>query len=225
MCKAISADCSDPANAMSVRCVCTTNPSDPMCTGYMNGSNSDTSSSTASNTDRNSDGSDGGMTASDIAALSSSFGGVPTFDPVTGKPTGIAEVEKGGGKGAPNSGGGGNAAYGAASSGGAGKNGAGGFNTGVNSGLSGGTNGRFGYYGNGAKAGAGSGRGGFGYANGDKNMRAGLDLKAYLPGGSRDPNRGLAGQGGPDGITAANGMSIWQKANRRYNIIRPQMKK
>jgi hypothetical protein len=89
-----------------------------------------------------------------------------------------------------------------------------------------------GYYGGGSGGGFGSGSGssgsggGYGYNGGYRagtlGQQNGLDLKQFLPGGAKDPARGIAGISGPDGITGPNS-DIWQKVNTRYFSVSPSL--
>lgn len=83
-------------------------------------------------------------------------------------------------------------------------------------------------------AGGGSGGGGGGSGSGSQSYdqngnRYGqngnspnVDLRQFMPGGQRDPSRGLAGISGPDGITGPNS-NIWQKINVRYYAVSPSL--
>mgnify|MGYP000373139756 CR=1 FL=1 len=57
----------------------------------------------------------------------------------------------------------------------------------------------------------GGGRGGSGY--GGSNSK----LKAYMPGGAKDPKRKMAGWSLPNDITGQAGKSNWEKVRDRYN--------
>ena len=48
------------------------------------------------------------------------------------------------------------------------------------------------------------------------------DLRQFLPGGRLDPNRGVAGSSGPDGITGPHS-NIWQKVQNRYKVVSPSL--
>ena len=88
-----------------------------------------------------------------------------------------------------------------------------------------------GFYGGGGSFG-GSGYGG---GSGERNAagmagaagaakgKGGPDLSKFLPGGQYDPKlRGLAGSGGPDGITGPHS-NIWQKIQNRYRVMSPTL--
>lgn len=52
----------------------------------------------------------------------------------------------------------------------------------------------------------------------------GFDLRAFLPGGKKDPKRNPASAGYADPtITKANGLSNWQKVTRKMNEKRPEL--
>lgn len=48
------------------------------------------------------------------------------------------------------------------------------------------------------------------------------DLRQFLPGGTMDPQRGVAGVSGPDGITGPN-TDIWKKIQNRYRVVQPSL--
>lgn len=48
------------------------------------------------------------------------------------------------------------------------------------------------------------------------------DLRQFLPGGKFDPQRGLAGAAGPDGITGPHS-NIWEKVQNRYKVLSPTL--
>jgi hypothetical protein len=99
-------------------------------------------------------------------------------------------------------------------------NSSGGSKAGVLSGYYGGSGGGFGF----GSSGSGSGSNGYGGsgAGGLAGRQGGLDLKQFLPGGAKDPARGIAGISGPDGITGPNS-DIWQKVNTRYYSVSPSL--
>ncbi len=73
-------------------------------------------------------------------------------------------------------------------------------------------------YGNGSFGGGGA-RGGSG-----NTKDSGIDLKAFLPGGKKDPTRNPASAGYADPtITKANGLTNWQKVTRKMNEKRPEL--
>ena len=67
-------------------------------------------------------------------------------------------------------------------------------------------------------SGAGGGGGGGGYGGrGSGSDSASRGLRSYLPGGEKDPKRGLAGQGvGSKEVTGQAGKSNWEKVRDRY---------
>lgn len=87
--------------------------------------------------------------------------------------------------------------------------------------------GGYGFGGNGPTGSTGSSGSGSSYGqNGNGYGQTGpgqkVDLRQFLPGGKRDPSRGLAGISGPDGITGPNS-NIWQKINARYYAVSPTL--
>lgn len=48
------------------------------------------------------------------------------------------------------------------------------------------------------------------------------DLRQFLPGEVMDPQRGVAGASGPDGITGPN-TDIWKKIQNRYRVVQPTL--
>lgn len=68
----------------------------------------------------------------------------------------------------------------------------------------------------GSDGGGGGGGGRRGSASSDDSFRS-SSLGAFLPGGAKDPNRGVASGGAAAaGISGAGGKSNWQKVNERY---------
>ena len=76
--------------------------------------------------------------------------------------------------------------------------------------------------------------GGGGYADGQGGGRASggsgssdpnaIDLRAFLPGGKKDPSRNPASAGYVDpSITKANGLTNWQKITRKMNEKKPEL--
>ncbi len=214
-------DCSNPAISYTAKCVCEKNPQDPICGTTSAGKLSASSKAFGSNGEQ-------GYSQDDLNAMLAANGNpmYGTIPPVAGSPQGVNEIPGGRGRGLPGGGASSGAAYGAVGGGSAGSGGSGGgnFKTSVYGGLSGGSGGS-------------GGRGSFGsgssyngkskYAKGTsasgRKGKSGFDLKAYLPGGKHDPKRGLAGQVGPDGITGANGPSLWTKVRARYQYVRPKL--
>jgi hypothetical protein len=83
----------------------------------------------------------------------------------------------------------------------------------------------------GSSGGAGAIFGGGGYVEGGGGLKGGatkdengLDLRAFLPGGKKDPNRNPASAGfGDPSITKANGLTNFQKVTRKMNEKRPEL--
>lgn len=125
--------------------------------------------------------------------------------------TGMSQAEMSGGSGGDNSG------IGAPTGGGAGLGSVGG------SGGGGGVGEKGGGKGSGLNtdilsgAGGGGGGGGGGYGGYKGSGDGGRGLRNYLPGGTKDPKRGLAGQGiGSKEVTGQAGKSNWEKVRDRY---------
>lgn len=124
--------------------------------------------------------------------------------------TGMSQAEMSGGSGGDNSGigaptGGGGAGLGSVGGsgggGGVGEKG-GGKGSGLNTDI---------------LSGAGGGGGGGGYGGYKGSGDGGRGLRNYLPGGAKDPKRGLAGQGiGSKEVTGQAGKSNWEKVRDRY---------
>ncbi|WP_235046274.1 hypothetical protein [Bdellovibrio bacteriovorus] len=85
-----------------------------------------------------------------------------------------------------------------------------------------------GFYGGGGSStgstGGGSGSEGYSRPAGQPNAKPGSqDLRQFLPGGKYDPKaRGIAGSGGPDGITGPHS-NIWKKIQNRYQVLTPTL--
>jgi hypothetical protein len=63
-----------------------------------------------------------------------------------------------------------------------------------------------------------AGSGNYGGGSGDKNKE---DLDKYLPGGEKDPT--LAKKGGPEGITAPGGLTLFEKVTKSYRNNRSSL--
>lgn len=181
--------CSIATNANLPECICLANPRTAGCSNGLSG----------------------------VGELNAGSGQIVTGQAVTGDATvgslgkdstsGISQAEKlgggseGGGIGAPTGGGPSLGSIGGGSGGGVGEKGAGaggGLNTDILSG-------------------AGGGGGGGGYGGYKSGSDAGKGLRSYLPGGAKDPSRGLAGQGvGSKEVTGQAGKSNWEKVRDRY---------
>jgi hypothetical protein len=199
------ADCSNPQFAASNQvCICQANPFDPRCGGGM-GSGSGGGPSLGSNGDRGgAPGADGSLGLFDGGAGGGIGAGVP---PVQGNNNSLAPNGKGssgGVSGRPGDTGG--------SAAGGGKAGAGGgFNTKIIGGYGGGGRGGGGFFGGGGSGGAGGGAAGV-----SAGASSTVDLTKFLPGGAKDPKRGMAGIIGPDGMTGPNS-DLWKKIRVRYS--------
>lgn len=189
-------DCSRPENAEKVDCICKNNPRSPGCLLSIAGTNS-TSTFGSPNSVTSTPG------AGDARKPEVSLGG--TGDP--GVAQGVAGSSGGGGlPGAPSGGGGG-------LGGGSGFGGEGGgygrgdgvikkINTNIYSGENGG--------------GGWSGSGG----GGSRNIAGNSQLKAYLPGGSKDPTLGAIAT---KEVSSPAGRSNWEKVTQRYKDNKPSL--
>ncbi|WP_168196350.1 hypothetical protein [Bdellovibrio sp. NC01] len=207
-------DCTKPelANTNKV-CICAKSPNDPQCMSGQSAGNSTSLASTGSisgsRTASNSDlGTDGDMF------------GLPQIDqaPVNRTPGDAIEGKQGAGAPLGSDGGG------SGSGGAGGRGGGGGKSTDpiqVTAGF---------YSGGGGGGGWGGGSGGAGEKNpqgmGGLAAKAGVpggpNLRQFLPGGTFDPRRGVAGASGPDGITGPNS-NIWMKIQNRYQVVGPSL--
>lgn len=220
-------DCSDPANQYDPRCRDCSNPTmadTPLCRG--NGSGDGNNRNQANNGDGSS---------VDVSS-SANFGSRPenfnTFDTTgdvnaaqQGPQFGEMQNQKSAARGIPNNGGGftgGTSAAGFGGGGGSGgsRGGSGGYNTDVLRGVSGGSG-----YSNPAGGGGYQARGGAPNYRGNRAPASrksanGFDLKQFLPGGSNDPNRRLAGMAGTAMSEIGPSHSdIWQRLSNRVREI------
>jgi hypothetical protein len=224
MCSTASSNvnCSDPAVASSnTVCICSSNPRDPRCSAAGLASAGVNSAAAGVGS--------AGSNAANNAALAKLAAGSPDLtlsggDSGFGIPSGAMGGAGGPGAGGPrgagrNINGGGEAPHTAGNKHPAGGGGNNSLNTKVNGGYYGGGGGGGGSFGSGS---SGSGAGGpQGYGGGlppGSQMQGKVDLRQFLPGGKRDPARGLAGISGPDGITGPNS-DLWQKVNTRYQAV------
>lgn len=206
-------DCSG-ANAMKPECVdCSKYPNSPLCGGgnLVGSSNSDV--------DGVESGSGGGLSEFNVTPPPTE--GLPSFPDYKS-----VEAKAQDAKAIPNGGGGG--AMGSGSAGGSGFENpsgeggeAGGYNTDILSGERGGGGG--GAMGSASTGAGGSGFSGYGGRGSEefKNKYGGVDLKQYLPGGAKDPNRSLASVGstgtGHADISPA-GVSMFNKITLRLTL-------
>lgn len=203
-------DCSDPTTAATnTVCICQRNPNDPKC-GASNQTNF------ASKT-----GTDGTANLDDVGGLADFGSGGGISDPGMAIPNqpaqGNLNLGSAGSKGVGVSGGGNSGGRGGAAGGTAGS----GLNTKVIGGYGVGGRGGSGFSA-GASGGGGTQGGTYAMNAGGRAGSPGVDLKQFLPGGQRDPSRGLAGVSGPDGITGPHS-SIWKKVNSRYISVSPSL--
>jgi hypothetical protein len=218
-------------NPNDITCICSKNVNDPACSGSRSidpGGSSSGSTSLDNPADPNFslDGNSDlgpGFNPVDPNGLANGGNGNNTFGGADGSSTGSS----GAGAGGTNGGSG----YGSRGSGGASNLGS--FGSGSGGGSKGGGGGGLGSgFSSGAASGGGSGSGygggsgfntdiaheggaGAGMAGGDGSRKPSTEdlLKAFLPGGDKDPKKAGAG---PDGLTGAAGLSIFQKVTRGY---------
>ncbi|PIS11856.1 MAG: hypothetical protein COT73_01660 [Bdellovibrio sp. CG10_big_fil_rev_8_21_14_0_10_47_8] len=180
-------DCSKPENIAKTTCICAKAPNTSGCPGY-NGQAS-SGSVPVGGSGSTTDGSEN----SDLAAMPSlGNGGLDGFGNI--KPQSASGSGSGGGA----SGGGGGGGF--SGGGGADKNATAtqkALNPNILSGYEGG--------------GGGGGGGRFGGSSGSDSPYG-----AYLPGGLKDPKRGLAGTFGQGQVTGAGSKSNWEKVSDRY---------
>ncbi|WP_373998522.1 hypothetical protein [Bdellovibrio bacteriovorus] len=185
--------CKEAANANLPECICLANPRTPGCSNNYEkpGESSVAGGVGTGSTDKSNISGD-----RSVAGLGG--GGIPGLD----SPTGGASGSGGDSGGLP----------GAPSGGGAGLGGGGGISAsgdkpseaaakGLDANILGGTGG----------GGGGGGFGSFGGGSGDK-------YRAYLPGGAKDPSKGVAGQqqAWKNEVTGQGGKSNWEKVKERY---------
>lgn len=203
-------DCTKPEMATNKVCICSKNPTDPVCRSEK-GMNGTTYSSINSAARLNSVGGDG--PGGDLP-------GLPSISPGKPGPGGAGEAvegRQGAGAGLALSGGG---AGGGASGSGSGQAESDSLDPDVNAGFYGGGGG--GAYGGGAMGSAGGSAGKAGAVGAD-GKAGGPDLRQFLPGGKFDPKaRGVAGVSGPDGITGPHS-NIWKKIQNRYQVLSPTL--
>ncbi|WP_347356093.1 hypothetical protein [Bdellovibrio sp.] len=203
-------DCTKPEMASNKVCVCSKNPTDPMCLSESTAGSIQLGSinSSARLTSQGAEGAGGG----DFPGLPGIAPGKPgsggTGEAVDGRQGGSANLASagasGGGSSASSSGEAENTDKGHAVT--AGFYGAGGGSTGTAASVAGGS----GYGGQTGMSASGAGV-------------SGPNLRQFLPGGKFDPKaRGLAGTSGPDGITGPHS-NIWMKIQNRYQVVRPTL--
>jgi hypothetical protein len=186
----VQATCAIAANANLPECICLANPRTAGCSSGL---------STVGELNAGSGQVVTGQAISGDAAVGSL--GTDSTGISQGTPSTSSGSESGG-IGAPTGGGPSLGSIGGGSGAGAGEKGAGkgtGLNTDILSGAGGG----------GVSGGGYGGRGG--------SSDASRGLRNYLPGGAKDPKRGLAGQGvGTKEVTGQAGKSNWEKVRDRY---------
>lgn len=187
--------CDDAKNANLPECICKKNPRTPGCTNALQKVGENSANRLAA----------GGLGAGGSSSKSnggSGFDGSPGTPPIEHRE--INDAGGGGLPGAPT--GGGSAGLGSGGSGGGGS--AGGTGDAEGSGLD------LDKYGSGY---GGGGGGGGKYGAGLAGSNSGK-YRAYLPGGAKDPRRGLAGQQAwTKEVTGQGGKSNWEKVKERYH--------
>jgi hypothetical protein len=181
--------CDDPANASLPECICRANPRTPGCSNaYQKPGESSAAQLSASNlSDRGPSAERGGPNL---------IGGLPPGEMAEAKAGGEGAA---GGVGAPSGGGG---------------SGLGGSGGGFGKGAGKEEAAKKGLDANILGSGGGGGGGGWGSAGSGGSADR---YRAYLPGGAKDPNKGLAGQQSwRNEVTGQGGKSNWEKVKDRY---------
>lgn len=218
-------------NPNDITCICSKNVNDPACSGSRSidpGGSSSGSVSLGNPSDPNFslDGNSDlgpGFNPVDTNGLANGGNGNNTFGGADGNSAGSSGAGSGGtnggsGYGSRGSGGATNlGSFGGGSGGGSKGGGAGGLGSGFSSGAASG-GGSGGGYGGGTGFNtdiAHEGGAGAGMTGGDGSRKPSTEdlLKAFLPGGDKDPKKAGAGT---DGLTGAAGLSIFQKVTRGY---------
>ncbi|MGZ3773559.1 MAG: hypothetical protein ACXVCY_00905 [Pseudobdellovibrionaceae bacterium] len=187
--------CADPKNANMPDCICQKNPRTPGCANTFQkpGANGLNNQVTAAS-------SPSGMSPVDrsLAGLQTNSGLPPINAGNVNDPGGGAAGPPVGGGGAGLGGGGGGAGGGPGSGNGeSGKNGI-----------------DLEKYSSGLAGGGGGGR----YNGSSSGSNSSDKYRSYLPGGAKDPNRGIAGQQAwTKEVTGQGGKSNWEKVKERYN--------
>jgi hypothetical protein len=197
-CRINQDDCSLPANQNSKDCICRKAPNTPGCPGAVGVNTVPVVSA------RSSSNSSGSPTAKSGPSSGETDG---TNFP-SGSSSGSGSSSMGGGVGGGGFGGSGLNGSGAAAKTGAadGAKTKGGLNPNILSGYEGG---------------GGGGRGGYG---GSGSGAANSAYKAYLPGGAKDPQRGVASKlFGKGEVTSAGSKSNWEKVRERYQDNKPTL--
>lgn len=204
-------DCSKPEMATNKVCVCSRNPTDPMCLNE-----STMGSRQMGSVDSSSRLNSKGVDSAGIGDLPG-LPGISPGKPGSGGPGEAVEGRQGGSANLSGAGGGG-AGGDFGSSSGAGEEATGGGHA-VTAGF-------YGAGGGGSAGAPGSATGGVeGHRawTGSSAGGSGPNLRQFLPGGKFDPKiRGPAGAAGPDGITGPHS-NIWMKIQNRYQVVRPTL--
>lgn len=187
----VTATCEIPANASLPECICLANPRTAGCSSGLSqvGELNAGSGQVVSGKAISGDATVGALGKDSVDGMSQA-----------GMPGGSGSDSSG--IGAPTGGGAGLGSIGGGGGGGVGEKGGGGKGSGLNTDI---------------LSGAGGGGGGGGYGGYKGSGDGGRGLRNYLPGGAKDPKRGLAGQGvGSKEVTGQAGKSNWEKVRDRY---------
>lgn len=208
-------DCSKAEFKNTKDCICQANPMDPQCGSGQNPNAKipDYKVNPSLGNDLDDEGSGRVPSTSDFSSL---VGDGLTEDPnKAGANKGGAArgIGKGNGSGATSGGDGGGGG------GGRGREAYGDDDDGIN--LMGGRSGGAGYYNPGGRTGEEKNDPRYGRPQGP--IPQGIDLKKFLPGQPMDQKRQVAGATGPDGITCAMCSSLFEKVNKRYQVLSTSM--
>lgn len=189
-------DCNLQKNFQNVKCICERTPQAPGCAGVNSlntGGSGTTSVSAKTTSSKKEDTSEGGI-KTNVGEDRNGFAEKASLENIGGGGSGAAAGAAGGGSGS--------GSRSAAADGGKGK----GLNPNILSGDSG-----------------GAGGGGFRSANsGGYDVPANSAYRAYMPGGEKDPSRGMASQKIEE-VTGSGGEDNWKKVRERYNENRPRL--
>jgi hypothetical protein len=194
---AMKVDCSLEANVNTTGCICERNPNLKGCpqASGLSGPSAPNFNGTVTNNDN-----------------------LPTPKPPT-----LTAGPEAPGIGAPSSGSSPGSSGLAAGGGGGGSGGGGGFGTG-NSAKAGSADGKTKALNTNILSGYDGGGGGGGGSRGGSGRGDDSAYKAYLPGGAKDPSRGLASKTFGNGeVTAAGSKSNWEKVRERYQDNKPSL--
>lgn len=218
-----AADCNNPAfAAKNLICICKNNPRDPACGSSTSASTSTASMEKSSNASALASAKANGASVNALTGYPGSDGYNPEDLSRPGSSPGSGPGSGAKGVGRNISGGGDSSSPSGAKPAAAGHSGLA-ATTKVLGGYYGGSSSGFGAGSAGSTGASSSGGGNYAVSSSASGQQPGVDLKQFLPGGGRDPSRGIAGISGPDGITGPNS-DIWAKVNTRYRTVTPSMK-